>query len=104
MYFPPCIGYLLTSDPELRPSIWQMCEVVSRLTGTTNHVTNVFVSTLLLLCLIECSNYTVLAGHLFITGSVGVHRTTTIHYTTSCIIEVDLLIVRISPHSVHLVH
>ncbi|XP_064383361.1 AP2-associated protein kinase 1-like [Halichondria panicea] len=36
------IGYLLTSDPELRPSIWQVCEVVSRITGTTNHVTNVF--------------------------------------------------------------
>ena len=42
------VGYLLTSDPELRPSIWQVCEVVSRITGTTNHVTNVFVSTLLL--------------------------------------------------------
>ncbi|XP_064383792.1 AP2-associated protein kinase 1-like [Halichondria panicea] len=37
------IGYLLTSDPELCPSIWQVCEVVSRITGTTNHVTNVFV-------------------------------------------------------------
>ncbi|XP_064383805.1 AP2-associated protein kinase 1-like [Halichondria panicea] len=36
------IGYLLTSDPELCPSIWQVCEVVSRITGTTNHVTNVF--------------------------------------------------------------
>ncbi|XP_064383799.1 uncharacterized protein LOC135332608 [Halichondria panicea] len=36
-------GCLLTSDPELRPSIWQVCEVVSRITGTTNHVTNVCV-------------------------------------------------------------
>ena len=42
------VGCLLTSDPDLRPSIWQVCEVVSRITGTTNHVTNVFVSTLLL--------------------------------------------------------
>ncbi len=48
MILPLFVAYLLTSDPELRPSIWQVCEVVSRITGTTNHVTNVFVSTLLL--------------------------------------------------------
>ncbi len=41
-YCPLCRHHLLTSDPELRPSIWQVCEVVSRITGTTNHVTKMY--------------------------------------------------------------
>ena len=39
-------GYLLTPDPDQRPTIWQVCEVVFRLKQSPNPVLNVFVSLL----------------------------------------------------------
>ena len=39
-----CTGYLLDSDPEKRPNIWQVSEVVCRMLGRKNTLSNVFVS------------------------------------------------------------
>ena len=38
------IGYMLEVDPEKRPNIWQVSEVVCRMRGTLNTLANVFVS------------------------------------------------------------
>ena len=37
-------GYMLEPDPELRPTIWQVCEVAYKLRKLKNPVPNVFVS------------------------------------------------------------
>ena len=39
-----CAGYMLEPDPDKRPTIWQVNEVVCRLQGKTNTMPNVFVS------------------------------------------------------------
>ena len=38
------IGYMLEADPDKRPTIWQVTEVVCRMLGRPNTLPNVFVS------------------------------------------------------------
>ena len=37
-------GYMLEADPEKRPNIWQVSDVVCRMQGKQNILPNVFVS------------------------------------------------------------
>ena len=37
-------GYMLEADPDQRPTLWQVSEVLARIRGTANPLPNVFVS------------------------------------------------------------